>query len=114
MSEKDVDFKLALEIAKAMETADKDADDMQGVAAPADKPAEVNQAKSTVKPQIKEGRSPCYHCGGRHLARDCKFKDSDCHACGKKGHIARACRSKKKATQNKGSRADTATHNVED
>ncbi len=28
-----------------------------------------------------------------HAAKDCKFKDATCHACGKKGHIAPVCRS---------------------
>lgn len=37
----------------------------------------------------------CYKCGGKHLARDCRFKTAKCHACSKIGHIARACRKNK-------------------
>ena len=33
----------------------------------------------------------CYRCGGNHLAPSCRFKDSVCHGCNKKGHLIR-CR----------------------
>ena len=37
----------------------------------------------------------CYRSGRtNHTAADCKFKDVERHKCGKKGHIAPACRSK--------------------
>ncbi len=109
LSEKDVDFKRALEVAQAMESADKDSQHLQSVAAPVtETTAGVNRLR-TDKPQTKEGRSSnglngCYRCGGRHLARDCRFKEADCHACGKRGHISRACRSEKPPTQKKGDR----------
>ena len=36
----------------------------------------------------------CY-CGiPNHSPKECKFKDANCHFCGKKGHIAPACRVK--------------------
>lgn len=31
-----------------------------------------------------------------HTTVDCKYKQEKCHACGKLGHLARACRSKAK------------------
>ena len=34
----------------------------------------------------------CYRCGGNHYATKCKFIEADCRKCGKKGHLARACR----------------------
>ena len=37
----------------------------------------------------------CYHCGRAHFANDCGFKDSFCHNCQKKGHIAKKCRGAK-------------------
>ncbi|XP_024868818.1 uncharacterized protein K02A2.6-like [Temnothorax curvispinosus] len=43
-------------------------------------------------------RSSCSGCGGHHARKDCKFLDSECHNCGKKGHIAKVCKSKKQAT----------------
>ena len=30
-----------------------------------------------------------------HLATECQFKDTECHLCKKRGHLARVCRSKK-------------------
>uniref|UniRef100_A0A3B3B4L9 Gypsy retrotransposon integrase-like protein 1 n=1 Tax=Oryzias melastigma TaxID=30732 RepID=A0A3B3B4L9_ORYME len=39
--------------------------------------------------------------GTRHTAAECKYKREKCHACGKVGHIARACRSKIKTNQDK-------------
>ena len=38
----------------------------------------------------------CYCCGAKHNPDQCRFKSEKCHACGKQGHIARVCRSKKK------------------
>ena len=37
----------------------------------------------------------CYRCGGPHLATTCRFVRETCRACGKTGHIARVCRSKR-------------------
>lgn len=34
----------------------------------------------------------CYRCGGDHLPSTCKCKDWECRVCKKKGHIARVCR----------------------
>ena len=38
--------------------------------------------------------SLCYHCGGQHMAKTCRFKEALCNHCGKKGHIKRVCRSR--------------------
>ena len=37
--------------------------------------------------------------GGKHLASRCHFKTEKCHACGKVGHIAKMCRTKKREQQ---------------
>ena len=36
--------------------------------------------------------SNCFRCHGNHLASECRFRLVDCNNCGKRGHIARACR----------------------
>ena len=37
---------------------------------------------------------PCYRCGATdHWASTCRFKDTTCHKCKKRGHIAKVCRS---------------------
>ncbi|XP_016518477.1 uncharacterized protein LOC107833495 [Poecilia formosa] len=41
-------------------------------------------------------RKSCYRCGGKsHNPNDCRFKESESHECKKKGHIAKACRTRK-------------------
>lgn len=41
-------------------------------------------------------KKQCTHCGWRnHDSKNCKFKDSTCNTCSKKGHISTVCRSKK-------------------
>ena len=57
--------------------------------------ADKSRGKNHPKPQF----SPCYRCGGKHSAAKCKFKDAECFHCGKKGHIARVCRSKQREPQ---------------
>ena len=39
------------------------------------------------------GKRPptCYCCGGPHFAPQCKFKDTICRYCKKKGHLAQVC-----------------------
>ena len=34
-----------------------------------------------------------YWCGEPHTATHCSFRDSECHYCHRKGHIAKVCRS---------------------
>jgi hypothetical protein len=43
----------------------------------------------------------CYSCGKtNHKRSDCRFKDSVCHNCSRKGHIAPACRQPKSNSKN--------------
>ena len=41
----------------------------------------------------------CYRCGGTHSAAICPYKEATCHKCSKRGHIAKACKSRKKSTK---------------
>ena len=38
----------------------------------------------------------CYRCEGSHSPQTCHFINEECRYCGKKGHIARACRARKR------------------
>ncbi|XP_039887198.1 uncharacterized protein K02A2.6-like [Simochromis diagramma] len=100
LSEIDLTFDKALSIAVAMETANKNAQDLQtsGASAKCFSLTRGQQESRTFKAENKE----CYRCKGtKHTAADCKYKQEKCHACGKVGHIARACRSKTKLNQKK-------------
>ena len=45
-------------------------------------------------PKDSPSGKSCYRCGGSHYAKDCRFKDTVCNYCHKKGHIQRVCRSR--------------------
>ena len=74
----------ALEIAQSIEAADKNSRELKG-------------SDVTLQDSLKfAGASklrPCHRCGRRHDAKTCKFRDAECHKCGKTGHIAPVCRS---------------------
>ena len=45
----------------------------------------------------KQKSLQCHRCGSQsHLAPACRFKEYVCNSCGKKGHLAKVCRSSKK------------------
>lgn len=57
----------------------------------------------------------CFQCRGAHYANDCKFKDTVCHSCSKKRHLAENCRSTKikaKPGQGKVQQAQAAAHHI--
>ena len=92
LTEKNLTFTTALEIAQSLETASKDAQQLKGEASGA-----VHSVTSP-KP-VKEA---CYRCGQtNHKAGECRFKEATCHNCGKKGHIKVVCRSKKQPQRGK-------------
>ena len=95
LSETTLTFKKAVEIATSMEIAAKNAEDLQmtqqNSTSTVNKMDQVTQ-KSRYQPSSQQ--NDCYRCGGRHAAQDCFFRDSECHKCGKLGHISRRCRSK--------------------
>lgn len=61
-----------------------------------------NKAQNMVQKGRKNSfgtQHTCYRCGGKHSARDCKFKNEKCHTCSKIGHITCACRKGKAFSQ---------------
>ncbi|MGH0157174.1 UNVERIFIED_CONTAM: hypothetical protein FKN15_033151 [Acipenser sinensis] len=94
LTEANLTFKRAIELAVSMETAARDATELQtGVKAAANV---HKMSKAVKKDQIKETISQahtCYRCGrGSHIASECRFKDETCRKCNKRGHIQRVCR----------------------
>ena len=107
----------AVEIATAMEMANKQAKDINSSHVAdtlGSKPVTVNKVRSkpnknyATKPNSgqdgfhpKQGASRssktsiCYRCTEEHEANQCPHKSSTCYNCQKIGHIARACRKKR-------------------
>lgn len=86
LSEKDLTLEKALAIAVSMETATRDALELQKKSVDSGlHRLTMNDAKSR----------KCYRCGKTsHDANDCWFKDKTCRKCNRPGHIERVCRQK--------------------
>ena len=80
----------AFDLAQALETASKDLLDIQpSQAQPLVGDVSIHQV------QDKKQGTTCYHCGGQHPSTGCRFKDYQCHYCGKSGHLQKVCHKKK-------------------
>ena len=92
---KSVCFSKALTIALSIEAADKNTQQLKG----GEQASTVSyQSSSSVGNAKGKGSSKPkhYRCGStKYKAKSCKFKDTVCHNCGKEGHLAKVCRSKK-------------------
>ena len=103
LSEKELTLDKAVSIAHSVELAEKGSKDLQASATTKPTATPDNQVlkltNGTRKPEDKKADKPkvCYRCGGKHLASLCRFKSEDCHSCGKRGHIAKVCRSRLQA-----------------
>ena len=95
---------MALDISQAIEAAERNARDLQAKQTP--KPIlALNQPTrrpySQGRPKSSDNQTKCYRCGSSHQARECPFKDAECHYCKRKGHIAKVCRTKARDEGNK-------------
>ena len=102
LAEPELTFAKAFATAKAMETAEREAKELH-----ADLPSTSQVHSLRDRPSRKKAELPrktplssqCYRCGANHSPDSCRFKTVDCNHCGKKGHIARVCRSKARLSQ---------------
>ena len=96
LSETDLTFKKALDLAQGLEAAAKNAHTLKSAAAGATStvpPVEVHK----VAPQ-RDGQSgrqqhtPCHRCGKKnHAPATCRFRNAKCHNCGRTGHLKAVC-----------------------
>ena len=95
LAEADLTYGKALDIARSLKVA---AQNLQDLRSTRRKPGsgvsqhDINKvhARNTLKKSTGKGSvsSECYRCGKRgHLATACRFKDSKCYLCGKIGHL---------------------------
>ena len=89
LTEAGLTLKKAVELAQGMEAADTSAKKLQG--------GEIHGTETPIhRAETRErGRTEesCYRCGGiDHTASNCRFRETVCNRCRKRGHIARACR----------------------
>lgn len=96
LTKADPSYEKTIEMVKAAESAEKSARSLRSVTAPVDQ-VNLLPRSGALQGQKKE----CYHCGGNHLATDCRFKLAICHFCKKRGHIARPCMAKSKSSRGK-------------
>ena len=102
LNEKKLTYEKALELAQAMETAEKDTRHLQTTQSAPEVHHNTSQKRGTgqkKQPAARQGQRgatqlSCYRCGGDHLPTKCRFKDTVCHACKKRGHIVKVCRSR--------------------
>ena len=91
-------FTQARDMVLAMEAADRNAHELEQ----AMPPGTVHELSDDSRCQFKggsrggSGASSCYRCGGKHVVDKCRFKESECHYCKKKGHLAKVCRSRRR------------------
>ena len=94
LAKDDLTYDVALSTAVAMETASRDAAELQtqtnsGV-------HKVNSGYRSRKQANKSKSASCHRCLGKnHPQNECYFKTTKCDFCGKIGHIPRACLSKR-------------------
>ena len=95
LTESELTFAKAVEIAHSMEAAAKNARKLQDAGLP-----QLQKDICKVTPEVTNG---CYRCGKPdHRAAQCPFRGAKCHNCGKQGHIRRMCRQPKKTQSPKG------------
>ena len=104
-------YKQAVDIALAAEVASKDLQTVQK------SHHSVHHASSSVKSKQQRGVTKassqsttkssrslpddykCFTCGGKHLRKDCRYRNSTCSKCNKRGHLARICRNESSRSQ---------------
>lgn len=89
LAEPDLTYDKAFELAQIHEAAERNAKELRTA-----QPSPSLHAIQSKPDRYDRPTRPCYRCGGKHKQTECFFRNANCNACGKKGHIAKVCRSK--------------------
>ena len=88
LAEKELTFARALELARAVETAGKNTEEIK--ASKALGTAEGAESTIPVHRMHSQGDKPCYRCGwSGHAPKDCRFKEAKCFNCKKRDTSAK-------------------------
>ena len=111
LAERELTYEWDLAISQGSEEADRNLREMRiskskptpSVVIKQEPVNQLSASSTTPKKRNSGGKSQatptnaCYQCDGTgHRADDCRFKEVKCNHCRKKGHIAKACRSRDK------------------
>ncbi|XP_053400584.1 uncharacterized protein K02A2.6-like [Mercenaria mercenaria] len=116
LSEKDLTYEKAIELATAMECAQKDVKELHGATQSLNKLTLRKKQIAKTQPQALKSESPCYRCNRtNHKPDQCRFKDATCNKCGRKGHISPACNQQQRPSQQqKKQKGRAKLHQVEE
>ena len=89
MAESHLTFEKAFELSVALESANNDAKNLRSPLK-----TKSTTAINRVDTCPVHTQKPFYGCGAKRKADNCRFKTAECWKCHKKGHRARACKSK--------------------
>ena len=96
LAEPELTFARAVQIAQTHESAEANCKLLYATL-PTLETVEVHSTWQTVlKQETTRPTVTCYCCGEHHLASHCQFRKVDCNNCGKRGYIAKVCKSKTK------------------
>ena len=104
LTEKDLTWKMAVDLANAMESADKQANALRQEPTP----SSVNKLddykhratrRNNEPRKSNQGNNPCFRCGENHPPQSCRFKNQKCRFCKKQGHTEKVCKKKKASTK---------------
>lgn len=116
LSQKELTFTKAIEIAQAMEAAAAHSAALHSQAVYRPEPSDIHVVhKSAAAPSLSSvGAKPnnhqkCFRCGRQHSSTDCPYKLYRCNHCKKLGHLSAVCRSRGKhiSSSNKFVTSDT-------
>ncbi|XP_048774395.2 uncharacterized protein K02A2.6-like [Ostrea edulis] len=117
LKEKELTLKNAMDIARAGEIVDEQADRFKGSETFSN--SDVNTVRPSVNHPKRYGSEKsserdvtCFRCGRKgHIARNCTItKDKNCNKCGKKGHFAKVCKTKSDSPRTKPGRDRSTKH----